>query len=85
MGYIPDESNLNYNFDIVDYSNYGINIEPPTPPPLPPSPLTPLPPALSVTPEPIIPEEKSDFDNIPMEVSEINFKILTENIAFNRK
>lgn len=66
MGYIPDESDLNFNFDIVDYSNYGINIEPPTPPPLPPRALTPLMPAI-IEPEIL---EKSYFDNVPMEVSE---------------
>lgn len=67
MGYIPDESDLNYNFDIVDYSNYGINIEPPTPPPLP-RPLTPQPSSHEPIIEPEIPEEKSDFDKIPTEV-----------------
>lgn len=72
MGYIPEESELNFNFDIVDYANYGINIEPPTPPPLPPRPMTPLHFVMPATPEPIIPEEeeKSDFDKIPMEVRE---------------
>lgn len=70
MGYIPDESDVNYNFDIIDYTNYGINIEPPTPPPPPPRPLTPIPPVMPIIPEPEILEEKSDFDKIPMEVRE---------------
>lgn len=69
MGYIPDDCEVNFNFDIVDYSDF--NIEPPTPPPLPPYPLTSLPLSLPPSPEPIF--VKSDFDDVPMEVN-FNFK-----------
>jgi hypothetical protein len=58
MGYIPEESELNFNFDIVDYANYGISFEPPTLPPLPPRPMTPLHFIMPATPKPKIPEEK---------------------------
>lgn len=72
MGYIPDDSDINLNFELVDYSNYNIdNIEPPTPPPLPPRPLTPLPLSLPPTPEP----EISKFDKLPMEVCKKILKI----------
>jgi hypothetical protein len=60
MGYIPDDQNINFNFDLVDYSDYSINIEPPTPPPLPSYSF------IRVTPE--IREETSD--TIPFELEE---------------
>lgn len=63
---IPDDCEINFNFDIVDYADFNINLEPPTPPPLPTSLLTPLPISLAPSPEPVI---KSDFDDVPMEVN----------------
>lgn len=35
MGYVQTDHDLNFNFDIVDYSDF-LNIPVPTPPPLPP-------------------------------------------------
>lgn len=38
MGYVPSEYDKYFNFgllDLIDYSNFGVNIEPPSPPPIP--------------------------------------------------
>lgn len=74
MGFIPEDSEVNFILDLVDYANYNINIEPPTPPPMPPRPLTPqslsIPPSSpELEPEPEL--LKSDFDDMPMEVKKL--------------
>jgi hypothetical protein len=63
MGFIPDDSEVNFIVDFVNYSDFNINIEPSTTPP--PCIHTPLPSSLPSTPEP---EIKSEFDDLPMEV-----------------
>lgn len=35
MGYVPSEYDKYFNFGLIDYSEFDINIEPPTPPPIP--------------------------------------------------
>ncbi|KAL7021196.1 hypothetical protein ACKWTF_011794 [Chironomus riparius] len=35
MGYMPSEYDKYFNFGLIDYSEFDINIEPPTPPPIP--------------------------------------------------
>lgn len=37
MGYVPSEYDKYFNFGLIDYSEFDINIEPPTPPPIPPN------------------------------------------------
>lgn len=37
MGYVPTDYDKYFDFNLVDFSRFDINIEPPTPPPLPPS------------------------------------------------
>ncbi|KAG5667646.1 hypothetical protein PVAND_015620 [Polypedilum vanderplanki] len=37
MGYVPTDYDKYFEFNLVDFSNFDINIEPPTPPPLPPN------------------------------------------------